>query len=322
MPVTRLPNFSNVDTIRHFLATTAFFAQGSLNQDWVLRPERPAQNIWLAPVALSATSAWGLEVAREGGSIQFEGDASPGLRYAIRLGLFDFLGIEHDIELEQHEEAGRFIALRQIRNSTDQEKFLTDLQPLLHQAQSNTWAIRHSMSEMLRNVLEHSNAPEGAVACAQYHPNSKYVSIGVADCGIGIRQSLSQNYPTNSDLEAVLLAVRPYVSGARSTGQPWENAGLGLFVTKSIARIGHQEFALASGDAFYKLRKNNKGPIEADPTKDNASFSGGLPPWRGTLVGVHVSTTETKQREFFAQIRKAMPGRKKRQDFSRQVQFS
>lgn len=315
-----LPVNSSIRTIRDFLATTRLFDQ-PLEKDFELQPQ--GTNCWMAPVALAAFSSWGRELRDHGGSVAYTGEISPSIRYAIRMGLFDALGITAP-PLEEHEEAGRFIPVRNIRTPDDQERFLTDLQPMLHLARRNTWAIQLSMSELIRNVLEHSRSKNGAFACAQYHPQKEYVSIGVADAGIGVKQALSTKFETEDDEEALLLALRPGVSGAMAPmGHPAENAGLGLFVTKSIARIGRQEFCIASGTGYYKMNRPKQVTISPDPRTDGHRTSSELPHWQGTIVGVNISTNRnTNYRDFFARIRHAMPSARKREDYSSKVRFS
>src|SRR5260370_39309182 len=81
--------------------------------------------------------------------------------YLVRMKLFEHLGIQPPREIIEHEEAGRFIPLTQIKSSTELTRFLTDIVPLLHTSQTAADAIRYVFSELGRNVLEHADTQTG-----------------------------------------------------------------------------------------------------------------------------------------------------------------
>ncbi len=175
--------------------------------------------------------------------------------------------------------------------------------PLLHSDMKAIEPIQYVISELVRNVIEHSRSATGAHLCAQYYKNTKRLALGVADCGIGVRSSLAVNYRTQSDREAVLLALRPGVTGApRGQFGPDYNAGAGLFFTKCIACASNNHFVLYSGKGFFKLRKTPAGKrttIHADANEDYHSEDSDLPAWRGTVVGIDVAIGEGSM---FAQL--------------------
>ena len=106
---------------------------------------------------------------------------------------------------------------------------------------------------MVRNVLEHSRSEDGAVLAAEHYPadddRQARVNIGIADCGLGIRLSLSRNFRLESDSEALLTAIKPGTTGAlKSTyGGPSDNAGAGLFYTRRLAPLLTVFSALSAG---------------------------------------------------------------------------
>jgi anti-sigma regulatory factor (Ser/Thr protein kinase) len=98
--------------------------------------------------------------------------------------------------------------------------------------------IKYVITELVRNVLEHAVSPVGAMVCAQYFSKTERLSLGVADFGVGIRESIGTFHHAPTDLEAIHLALRPGVTGATARlGGNAQNAGAGLFFTKSIARV-------------------------------------------------------------------------------------
>lgn len=122
-------------------------------------------------------------------------------------------------------------------------------------------AVQYCISELLRNVLEHSNSPDGAFVTAHRFAKKgpHRVTIAVADCGQGIAAHLSSAHPEAAadDVIALGLAMQPGITGARPGmyGTP-ENAGAGLFITRCIAKGTGGYFLLASGRAAYRLRRS------------------------------------------------------------------
>jgi len=157
--------------------------------------------------------------------------------------LFEHLGIEYPNQVTEHEEAGRFLALRNVRTRDDVRGVIADVSALLHLDRDieALAAVQYCMSELLRNVLEHSNSPDGAYVCAHNYSeaNTQRVTIAIADCGVGITKHLGRAYHDikNDDLLALRYAMQPGVTGAVSGtyGTP-DNAGAGLFITRCIAK--------------------------------------------------------------------------------------
>ncbi|MEO7364374.1 MAG: ATP-binding protein [Candidatus Saccharimonadales bacterium] len=174
--------------------------------------------------------------------------------------------------------------------------------PLLHldEVPEKAKAIRYVIYEVVRNVFEHSGSAWGAILCAQYFKKTNTLRIGIADTGVGIKQSIEQSYSPTSDSDAIKLALTPGITGTtKRTGGTDENAGAGLFFTKSIAYINRSFFMIYSGDAMYKLRMRDvRKPVNflnANPLKDNHSAREDLPYWRGTVVGVDISLDDTSE---------------------------
>lgn len=102
-------------------------------------------------------------------------------------------------------------------------------------------AVKYSLVELLRNVVQHSHSPIGGLAMAQYYPTTGLVELVVADMGVGIRATLHPKYPEiDNDLKALKFATQPHVSGTFAPGAydtMRENAGLGLFFIKQIVSL-------------------------------------------------------------------------------------
>lgn len=263
--------------------------------------EITANNRWISvhPVVLSMISALGLTIKPE--DIRCEKFEARSRHYLVRMGLFKILKVSSDISIVEHEAAGRFIPITQIRTSNELTRFITDMIPLLHLDPEQAKTIGYIVSELVRNVIEHAEAENGAVICAQYYKKSNSIRIGIADAGAGIKATINRSYSAETDLGAIRLALWPGVTGTtRREGGTEQNAGAGLFFIKSIASVNRDFFIIYSGSGFYKLLKKpptrrQRPQLNADPFEDRHSKDGGVPFWHGTVVGVDITLDQTEE---------------------------
>lgn len=259
-----------------------------------------ANKRWISihPVVLSMIAALALSVDKS--KIQCERFEARSSHYLDRMGLFKYLGIKTDSKMIRHEPAGRFIPLTQIKRQDELSKFIADIIPLLHLAPNQAESIRYIMSELVRNVLEHSESRIGAVVSAQYYKKSNTIRIGVVDTGVGIKRTINQSHPARTDMEAIRLALMPGVTGtSRREGGSEQNAGAGLFFIKSIAKVNHDFFLIYSGSAMYKQLKSRSDSarrmkLHIDPFDDRHSKEENLPYWQGTAVGIDMTLETTE----------------------------
>lgn len=269
------------------------------------RLEITAHKSWISvhPLVLSMVAALGLSCGA--GHIVSEHMEAKSKHYLKRMNLFDLLHITTDISIEEHEPAGRFIPLTQITDNDTLTQFITDVIPLLHLQPEQAQPIRYVISELTRNVFEHSESKIGAILCAQYFKKTNRISIGIVDRGVGIKKTIKNAWPVKSDLDATQLALTPGVTGTtRRIGGTDYNAGAGLFFIKSIAKVNRDFFVIYSGNALYKLLKTPQGKtvrLYGDPYRDNHSKSDDVPYWQGTAVGVDISLDSRE--EFSALLR-------------------
>jgi anti-sigma regulatory factor (Ser/Thr protein kinase) len=260
--------------------------------------EITANDKWIAvhPAVLSMIAAIGLTVKPEKIVCQkFEAASS---HYFVRMGLFKLLGIPTDIVITEHEPAGRFIPLTQIRTAAEQTRFITDMIPMLHVEPEQAKTLGYIFSELIRNVIEHADAENGALLCAQYYKKSNSIRIGIADTGCGIRSTITRSHPADTDLAALRLALMPGITGTTSReGGTEQNAGAGLFFIKSIASVNRDFLVIYSGSGFYKLLKktSTRRRLNADPFLDRHSMSPDMPAWPGTVVGVDITLDQTEE---------------------------
>lgn len=294
-----LPNSAFLGNIDPFLKAFDSLKPGKL--------EITANKKWISihPVVLSMVAALGLSL--KPADIHCEKLEAKSKHYLKRMGLFKLLGIKSGIMIEEHEPAGRFIPLTQIKKSEDLTRFITDMIPLLHLEPKQVEPLKYIVSELVRNVLEHSKSDYGAILSAQYYKKSNTIKIGIADTGVGIKRTINISHKAPTHLEAIRLALTPGITGTtRREGGTELNAGAGLFFIKSIAKVNRSFFMIYSGNALYKLLKDKPEAthikLHADPFKDKHSKGEEFPLWNGTVVGIDISLDATAEFSFLLDL--------------------
>ncbi len=251
------------------------------------------------PANLVVTAALAIQAGRE--NTEIIGNVPDTGRYLDRMGLYELTKTPSPFVYRKKEESGRFVPIKIIKTSQDQSRFITDVIPLLHLSEKNAIVVKYIIGELVRNVLEHSFAKNGAIVAAQYYKKTNRVSIGICDTGIGIWKSMNTYWHPNNDIDAIKLALTPGITGTtRKEGGTAENAGAGLFFIKSIAKITRNYFVIYSGSAEYTLLKHKKRikglpRLYADPNRDPHSEIDSAPSFKGTLVAVDLSLDETPE---------------------------
>jgi anti-sigma regulatory factor (Ser/Thr protein kinase) len=285
-----LPNSAHLGNLEGFLKQISIDDPSRLvvtmNPKWVS----------VHPVVLSMVAAAGAQVHSVGGEVKVDFSSARSVAYLVRMGLPERLGVDPPLSVTEHEPAGRFIPLTQVRTGDDLENFLVEMVPLLHAPPEAAKPIRYLVSELVRNALEHSASSAGAFVCAQYFAKSERLSLGVADRGIGIRATMARHHVVRSDLEAIQKAMRPGISGTSATfGGTEYNAGAGLFFVKSIAAFSHNFLVAYSGTGMFKLLKQRADAgvtIFPNAESDRATRLQELPDWAGTVMGIDIGVRE------------------------------
>lgn len=288
-----LSNQGNLRNFRSFVGSLDLsnpdYLQISTHDKWVT----------VHPANLVLAAALAMQIGKE--NVEIVGKVPDTGIYLDRMGLYSLTKTPSPFAYNKKEETGRFVPIKVIRTADDQSHFITDIIPLLHLSEENTTVIKYVIGELVRNVLEHSFAQNGAVVAAQYYKKTNRVSIGICDTGIGVWKSMQKHWYPKSDLEALNLALTPGITGTtRKEGGTAENAGAGLFFIKSIAKITRNYFAIYSGNAEYTLLKHDKRVkgmprLYADPNRDRHTDANDAPNFNGTLVAVDISLDETTE---------------------------
>jgi anti-sigma regulatory factor (Ser/Thr protein kinase) len=252
------------------------------------------------PAVLTLTASLALSVGKE--KVFFEDLTASSGSYLDRMGLFEFTKEKSPYQINYKEESGRFIPLTIIKNSSEQSKFITDMIPLLHLPTDKSDAIKYTIGELVRNVLEHSNSKDGAVVAAQYYKKSNTLRLGICDNGIGIKRSLQKYWApkAKTDIDAIKWALVPGISGTTfKEGGTEDNAGAGLFFIKSMAYFSRNYFMIYSGTGIFKLllydKRIEKPRLHADPNEDRHSERNDAPFFQGTLVAIDLNLDDEKE---------------------------
>ncbi|MCA9357206.1 sensor histidine kinase [Candidatus Nomurabacteria bacterium] len=261
-----------------------------------------ANEKWMSvhPVVLCMIASLGVKVRAESDQekpILCEKFTATSKHYFERMRLFRFLQLNSEMDIVEHESAGRFIPITQIKDAKVLSHFIEDMIPLLHLDKQQSQSIKYIVSELVRNVLEHSASEHGAFVAAQYHAKTNTVRLGIVDTGVGIKKTISRFHIVKTDKDAIQLALTPGITGTTSKeGGTDYNAGAGLFFTKSISRINEDYFVIYSGDTLFKLLKKQKPDtgLNSDPFADRHTLEEGLPIWNGTVIGVDMTLDDNE----------------------------
>lgn len=285
-----LPNSAHLQNIEGFIRK---YRKGSTAR---LRVSGHDRYIHLHPFALAFCACAGATATHNGWETTGKLKDVRSIPYFVRMKLFDYLAIQPPAEIEEHEEAGRFVPLTQFKTSEDLSRTITDLVPLLHAGPNVADPIRYVISELGRNVIEHSYSSVGGFVCAQYFRDQKRIAIGIADSGRGILNAIRQSHPAESEKDAFRLALTPGISGATPRiGGDETNAGAGLFFIRSIAKVSGNFFVMYSGSTLYKIMRKQPDPntLFANPLEEGHSLVEDLPPWEGTAIGIDINVDDT-----------------------------
>lgn len=188
--------------------------------------------------------------------------------YLGRLGFWNHISLIADIQ-GGIESANRsllpldsdvLLELTPIRNAKDvkdiTEHLLKIISTNLEYSDKSANKIINLISELCRNILDHSSATGWATAQRYVHANgTRFLQIGVADAGIGIKESLKTRYPRAgrwTHQEAILKALQKDFSR-------FPKRGLGLYMVHRIVEDFKGHLQLRSGDSRVFLGTTQRG---------------------------------------------------------------
>ena len=132
-------------------------------------------------------------------------------------------------------------------------------------------ALSYCLYEMMDNVHIHSGKPLGT-AMTHYDKAQKTLSILIADDGMGVQASLSENekYKDISEAEALKMCLEDKITDGKGLG-------FGLYTTSRLVDSIGKEFILHSG-SHKLIRKDG-----AESVVENGF-------WQGTLIYMVIGT--------------------------------
>ena len=134
-------------------------------------------------------------------------------------------------------------------------------------------ALSYCLYEMMDNVHIHSGKPLGT-AMTSYNDTQKTLSILIADDGMGIKASLSENeqYREITEAEALKMCLEDKITDGKGLG-------FGLYTTSMLVDSIGKEFILHSGKHKLIRRDGQESVVE-----------NGF--WQGTLIYMVIGTGE------------------------------
>lgn len=132
-------------------------------------------------------------------------------------------------------------------------------------------AMSYCFYEILDNVLTHSGKEMGTVI-THYDASEHVLSFLVADDGIGVQASLSENeeYVEISEPEALRICIKDAITDGKGMG-------FGLYSTSLLARDAGLRFEIRSGKYTMLVQEGRES------TMDSAF-------WQGTIVYLQLRT--------------------------------
>ncbi len=188
----------------------------------------------------------------------------------------------------------RTVRLTRVRTPGEIEPTAENMSSLVISGEENhdiRLAIKYVLVELIRNVVQHSGDPLGAVAATQrmeaaQRRSKPMIQLAVADAGIGIPRHLARTHPHLTDYrQALERAILPHISGTFEEGftGSFENAGLGLYMISELARQTHGRLLIATTGVALVLQPSADGSIMSPRFLDPIGV--GFP---GTLVAFEV----------------------------------
>ena len=134
-------------------------------------------------------------------------------------------------------------------------------------------AMSYCFYEILDNVLTHSGKELGTIL-THYDSANHILSFLVADDGIGVRASLSENaeYAGISEPDALKICIKDAITDGKGMG-------FGLYSTSLLARDAGLVFEVRSGKCTMQVQNGVEETVDSD-------F------WQGTIVYLQLHTNK------------------------------
>jgi hypothetical protein len=228
--------------------------------------------VFYIPAAITILIARIDHARRRGINVRFLGlKKCKSFRYLQRIDFFDQLQIELLEDFERHDQGTDMVPLREVTPGTvglRDDPVVSELAACIaNSTESDCFLLsQYSLGEIVANLKQH--AGEKGFVCGQYLPKNDLVHIGIADSGIGIRESFRQtSAPHYNDamsdgqvLEFAMARGRSSKAHLKTAYGESANKGIGLTITRFLVSECYGIFFLASGTAWW-LRNGIREPV-------------------------------------------------------------
>lgn len=272
-----LPDQLTGRSIREFLRNNQFFPATPVDGAEV----DGTNSTWIEPAAIATiTAACLYHFPNEGErhrAININLAQSRG--FWQRMNFFRILGIPSTEDFIRHDPEGRFFPITVVDTLENLDEISQELSRVITDDQNLGLYIQHLVQELLWNAIDHGEWPKGALVTAQYYPSTQRVQVAIVDCGKGIMASLSEHgiFRPQSDQEALLLCLRPWVSGkggqSRLDREEHGHVGCGLTIAAKLVQKTGGDMILLTGDATLIVPGSTTEPVNH---------------WSGTVVVIEL----------------------------------
>ncbi len=194
--------------------------------------------------------------------------------YALRMGLWDALGITPPYEQYENPTHNKFLPVAPLSDPSCIIQTAKNLIQLVYQQKSalqSLESVEIMLMELLENTYKHARVEDKlhGLVCAQTWPKGNLAQIVFADPGIGIRDSLYENQLLRDKLRATNPCQLACELGI--TSKPEAHSGYGLALTKGLMKQSQgQMIVLSHHDGFCITAQKE------------TAFTSAL--WQGTLI--------------------------------------
>jgi hypothetical protein len=121
------------------------------------------------------------------------------------------------------------------------------------------------LSELVENIVRHSNSSKYGTYCVACHPNTKKLAITLSDPGIGIYTSFMNGYSEDAKCRIgmgespISIAVEPLQSSKFGRG----HSGYGLFFTRELVRLNRGTLSITSHDETVSYFESEQKYVHA-----------------------------------------------------------
>ncbi len=194
--------------------------------------------------------------------------------YAMRMGLWDALGIQPPYEQPEYPTHNQFLPVAPLEDPNSIMQTAKNLIKLVYQQNlglQSFESVEIMLMELLENTYKHARVEDKlhGLVCAQSWPKGNLAQIVFADPGIGIRNSLYENHQLREQLAHMNPCHLACELGV--TSKPEAHSGYGLALTKGLMKQSRGQMIVLSHHEGVSISAQKEISFKA-------------PFWQGTLI--------------------------------------